>query len=209
MDSLKRRLGLVIVLSGPSGAGKTTVYRQLLEQRADVEFSVSCTTRPPRTGETDGRDYHFISREDFLLRRDQAAFLEHAEVHANYYGTLREEVERRIAAGVSVLLDVDVQGARAIRKAVADTPLAAHTIFIFTAPPSVDLLEFRLRKRDTDSEAVIQTRLSNAREELTAWREYDYFLVNDGVKEAVRDFSAIIDGALQKTSQWLSTPWEK
>ena len=205
----KNKLGLVIVLSGPSGSGKTTVYRQVLDRRKDVEFSVSCTTRSPRPGETHGRDYHFISREDFLTRRDQGLFLESAEVHANYYGTLREEVERRVAAGVSVLLDVDVQGARSIRQAVAGTPLAAHTIFIFTAPPSVDLLEFRLRKRGTDSEAVIQTRLTNAREELTAWREYDYFLVNDGVDAAVRDLTTIIDGALQKTTQWKSTPWEK
>lgn len=209
MTSPQKKLGLMIVLSGPSGSGKTTVYRQVLDQRGDLEFSVSCTTRPPRAGEAHGRDYHFISREDFLTRRDQALFLESAEVHTNYYGTLREEVERRINAGVSVLLDVDVQGARSIRRAVESTPLAAHTIFIFTAPPSVDLLEFRLRKRGTDSEAVIQTRLGNAREELTAWREYDYFLVNDGVEDAVREFSAIIDGALQKTSQWLSTPWKE
>lgn len=196
------------MLSGPSGSGKTTVYRQVLQQRHDLEFSVSCTTRLPRTGEMQGRDYHFISRDDFLVRREQALFLESAEVHKNYYGTLRKEVEQRIAAGVSVLLDIDVQGARAIRQAVAGTPLQNHTIFVFTAPPSVDLLEFRLRKRGTDSDAVIQTRLTNARQELTAWREYDYFLVNDGVEKAVEDFHAIIDGALQQTSQWTTTPWK-
>lgn len=205
--SAEPRYGIVLVLSGPSGSGKTTVYRQVLEERRDLEFSVSCTTRPPRPGEENGKDYWFVSRDVFLARQQQNLFLESARVHTNYYGTPRDEVESRIGRGVSVLLDVDVQGARMIRTAVAGTALEAHTVFVFTAPPSVDLLEHRLRKRGTDTETVIQTRLANARQELAAWKEYDYFLVNDGIPEAVRDLHAIIGGALQRTCQWQETPW--
>ncbi len=201
------RFGLVVVFSGPSGAGKTTVYRQLLEQRTDLAFSVSCTTRPPRPGEVDGTDYHFVDRQAFLERVDRGEFLEWAEVHGNLYGTPRPEIERRIAAGLSVILDIDVQGARQVRQRVRGGDLEARTLFIFTAPSRLAVIEERLRRRATDAEATIARRLANTRREMQAWREYDYLVVNDGVDEAVADLAAIIDGARQRIGQLAVDPW--
>lgn len=199
--------GVVVVFSGPSGAGKTTVYKRVLAARKDLDFSVSCTTRLPRQGEVDGEDYFFLCRQEFVSRRDRGDFLESAEVHGNFYGTLRSEVEGRVNNGLSVLLDIDVQGARLIRQGIAGTDLAKHTVFVFTAPPDAATLEKRLRSRGTDDEACIAKRLADSREELAAWTEYDYLLINDTVDQAVADFTAIIEAALKRPVQWQNAPW--
>ena len=173
-----------------------------------LTFSVSCTTRPPRQGECDGADYYFLSREQFLHKRTCGEFLESAEVHGNYYGTLRSEVEDRLGKGLSVLLDVDVQGARQVRREIVGTGLQNRTVFVFTAPPNMRLLEERLRQRATDAEETISKRIANSRQELEAWAEYDFLLVNGPVDQAVRDFLAIVDASLQRTSLWSRPPWE-
>lgn len=200
------RTGLVLVLSGPSGVGKTTVYRQFLARCPSVRFSVSCTTRAPRTGEVDGVDYHFLERGDFQRRVAAGEFLEHAEVHGNLYGTLRAEVERTVCAGGDVLLDIDVQGARLVRASAAPTPLAPCLVFVFVGPPSLAALEGRLRGRGTDAEEVIQRRLRNARAELDAWREYDYLIVNDVLDEAVADLVSVLAAARRATCR-CGAPW--
>lgn len=195
-----------MVLSGPSGVGKTTVYRQFLERCPEIRFSVSCTTRAPRSGEVDGRDYHFLAREDFLRRVEAGEFLEHAEVHGNHYGTLRSEVENVVRAGQDVLLDIDVQGARLVRAAVAGTTLADALVFVFVGPPSLPVIEQRLRGRASDAEEVIQCRLRNAEAELRAWREYDYLIINDTLDKAVADLMAVRAAARRATVR-CGAPW--
>ena len=184
--------GVALVVSGPSGAGKSTVCRGLRAQWPDLHFSVSCTTRTPRPGETNGVEYTFLSPDEFRTRIAQGAFLEHAEVHGNYYGTPRSEVEPFVEAGADVLLDIDVQGARQVRESVQRNGLADRVLFAFLAPPSLAELETRLRGRGTESEDVIQRRLANARREMDAWGEYDYLVVNDEVELAVARLLAIL-----------------
>lgn len=190
-----KRYGVILLVSGASGTGKTTVRDGLMQRVDNLRFSVSCTTRTPRSGEVDGRDYHFLTPEDFEARVGEGDFLEHAIVHGNRYGTLRSEVEEQVRAGVDVLLDIDVQGARQVFESTRATWLAPLLCTVFIAPPSASDLETRLRRRATDTEEVIQTRLANAREELQAWREYQYRLVNDEVDRAVGDLLAILRAA--------------
>ena len=186
------RYGTALIVTGPSGAGKTTVCRRLLERVPELHFSVSCTTRPRRDGEQDGRDYHFLDRTEFEERVAAGDFLEYAQVHGEFYGTLRSEVERSVAGGQDVLLDIDVQGARQVRQNVADSWLQHGAVHVFFGPPSVAELERRLRGRGTDSEDVIQRRLANARDELQAWREFDYVVINDDVDAAAERLGAIL-----------------
>jgi guanylate kinase len=200
------RRGVLLVLSGPSGVGKTTVYRQFLAQCPDVRFSVSCTTRQPRAGEVDGKDYHFLSREDFERRVGDGEFLEHAEVHGNLYGTLRSEVANDLATGGDVLLDIDVQGARLVRASTAETPLADSLVTVFVGPPSLPVIEQRLRSRASDSEETIQRRLRNAEGELAAWREYDYLIINDVIDVAAAELVAIRQAARCSTVR-CGAPW--
>lgn len=195
-----------MILSGPSGVGKTTVYQRFLAHSPGVRFSVSCTTRAPRAGEADGVDYHFLDRGDFLRRVAAGNFLEHAEVHGNLYGTLRAEVEDTVRTGGDVLLDIDVQGARQVRASAAGTSLAPSLVFVFVGPPSLATLAGRLRGRGTDAEEVIQRRLRNARAELDAWREYDYLIVNDVLDEAVADLISVLAAARRATSR-CGAPW--
>ncbi len=180
--------GELFIVSSPSGAGKTTLIRRVLEDPAlsRLYFSVSHTTRPPRTGETDGREYHFVSRETFVALREADGFLESAEVHGNLYGTSRGEVEPRLAAGIDVLLDIDVQGARQVRSRIPDV------VKIFVFPPARDVLEARLRARGTDSPESVNRRLAAAAREMAEFGEYDYAIINDRLERAADDLRAIL-----------------
>ncbi|WP_146436083.1 guanylate kinase [Blastopirellula retiformator] len=185
------RTGKLVILSGPSGSGKTTVVRELLAlAEPKLELSVSATTRPPRAGEVDGRDYHFLSSEEFHRRKEAGAFLETFEVFGNgyWYGTLRSEVERRLTQGISVLLEIDVDGALEIVKQFP----AAVTIFL--SPGSLEELERRLRGRATEPEETIQRRLAAAKRELAAMGQYKYQIVNDvgAVNETVQRLAEVI-----------------
>jgi guanylate kinase len=176
-----------LILSAPSGAGKTTIARELLARRSDLGYSVSCTTRPPRPGEVDGRDYKFISRAEFLERRARQEFAESAEVHGNLYGTLRSEVEQVLRSGRHVVMDIDVQGAAQFRVSFP----GAVTVFVL--PPSADELLRRLRSRSTERPEQLAARLRSALEELRAVEQYRYVVVNDYLEQAVKRVSAIID----------------
>lgn len=176
-----------VILSAPSGSGKTTIARRLLESRPDVGYSVSCTTRPPRAGEVDGRDYRFLSESDFVRHRDDGEFAEWAMVHGYHYGTLRSEVSRVLASGQHVLMDIDVQGARQFGAAFPDT------VLIFVLPPSGDVLMRRLAGRKSESTERLLTRLRNARAELSEVGRYHYVVINDELERAVEQVGAIID----------------
>ncbi|HEX4685016.1 MAG TPA: guanylate kinase [Gemmatimonadaceae bacterium] len=176
-----------IILSAPSGGGKTTIARQLLERRADVGYSVSCTTRTPRPREANARDYYFLTKDEFLARRDEGEFAEWAEVHGNLYGTLKSEIARVLGLGRHVILDIDVQGARQIQ---AVFPTA---VTIFVLPPSGEVLLERLKQRKTESPQQLVARLNSALQELRAVEEYEYVVVNDDLDRAVQRVNAIID----------------
>ena len=176
-----------IILSAPSGGGKTTIARELLTRRTDLGYSVSCTTRSPRAGEVDGRDYYFLSRGEFEQRRDAGEFAESAEVHGNMYGTLRSEVARILGAGKHVVMDIDVQGARQFTRAFP------QSVTIFVLPPTTEVLLERLRRRRTESKEQLAKRLQSALQELQAVDQYEYVVVNDDLESAVRRVSAIID----------------
>ncbi len=179
-----------LILSAPSGAGKTTIARALLKRRSDLGYSVSCTTRSPRRGEVDGRDYRFLSREEFLERRARDEFAESADVHGQLYGTLRNEVDRVLGSGRHVVMDIDVQGALQFKAAFP----GAVTVFVL--PPSADVLLRRLRERRTESPEQLIERLRSAVDELRAVDEYEYIVVNDELERAVARVSAIIDAEL-------------
>jgi len=176
-----------VILSAPSGGGKTTIARELLAAREDLGYSVSCTTRTPRPGEMDGRDYFFLSRAEFARRRERGEFAESAEVHGNLYGTLRSEVQRVLDAGKHVIMDIDVQGAQQFLR------VFPQSVTIFVLPPSGDVLLDRLRQRQTESKDQLAKRLLSALQELQAVEWYEYVVVNDELAKAVHRVSAIID----------------
>jgi guanylate kinase len=176
-----------IILSAPSGGGKTTIAKTLLGRRQDLGYSVSCTTRAPRPSEVPGRDYYFISRAEFLAKREEGAFAESAVVHGNLYGTLRSEVERVLAAGRHVVMDIDVQGAVQFMRAFP------HSVTIFILPPTAEVLLERLRARKTESAAQLAARLQSALQELQQVAEYEYIVVNDDLERAVSSVESIID----------------
>lgn len=178
--------GKLLVVAGPSGAGKATLVRALLAADAKVQLSISFTTRAPRDGEEDGRDYHFVSRDEFQAMVNRGEFVEHAEVHGNLYGTSQKWITDSMDAGVDILLEIDVQGAQQVRRLFADT------VGIFILPPSRDILEQRLRNRGTESEEAIVRRLANAREEISRVDEFDYVIVNEHIDVAVRDIIGIV-----------------
>jgi guanylate kinase len=179
--------GKLFVISAPSGTGKTTLLRRVMAHLPGLSFSVSHTTRPPRPGEKNGIDYHYVSKAEFLAMIDQGLFLEHAEVHANLYGTSWAAIDQQCQAGLDVILDIDVQGASILRRS---RQLAAAYIFI--SPPSIAELEKRLRGRGTESEEMLAIRLANARIEVQAVKEYEYLVINDQLEETVDLLSSII-----------------
>jgi len=176
-----------LVLSAPSGVGKTTIARRLMAQRADVGYSVSCTTRAPRPTEADGVDYQFLADPEFIAKQERGEFAEWALVHGKRYGTLRSEVQRVLDAGRFVLMDIDVQGARQF---IGSFP---QSVLVFVLPPSVEALVDRLRSRNTESDAQLAERLRNAHTELQDVTRYHYVVVNDSLDQAVEKVSAIID----------------
>ncbi len=176
-----------LILSSPSGGGKTTIARMLLRRRQDLGYSISCTTRAPRVGERDGEDYHFLSRDEFSARRANGEFAESAEVHGNQYGTLRSEVDRVFAACRHVVMDIDIQGARQF---VAAYP---ESVLVFLLPPSAEILMGRLTGRQTEAPDAVRRRLIGARDELAAVDQYQYVVVNDDLEIAIAQVASIID----------------
>jgi guanylate kinase len=184
-----------IILSSPSGGGKTTIRKELIALRPDVGYSVSATTRRPRAAEVDGRDYYFLTNGEFLASRDRGEFAESAEVHGKLYGTLRREVDRVLQGGRHVIMDIDVQGAAQF---VQSYPAS---VLIFLLPPSADVLLTRLVARKTEDRSDLIVRLNDARRELMAVGQYQYVVVNGDLSKAIRDVSAIIDAEATRPSR--------
>jgi len=181
-----------LILSSPSGGGKTTITRLLLERRPDVGYSISCTTRAPRNSETNGKDYFFLSKSDFLEKRERGEFAESAEVHGNWYGTLRSQVDIVLGQHKHVIMDIDVQGARQFKAAYPES------VYVFLVPPSAEALLQRLSARQTESAEGFRTRVRAAREELRAAVSYQYAVLNDDLEAAYRLVSSIIDAEAVK-----------
>ena len=187
---MSTRHGIVFVISAPSGGGKSTLLRMLGDE-PDFVYSVSCTTRQPRAGEVDGRDYHFLSVEEFERRVAADEFLEHALVHGNRYGTLKQTVQGSLSAGHDVLMDVDIQGAAQIR-ANADARINGALVDIFLMPPNMAELERRLRRRNTETAEQLALRLSNAAGEMAKWRSYRYAIISGSPMDDFENFRSIM-----------------
>lgn len=199
--SLIHRRGLMLVLSSPSGAGKSTISRALLQRDGQIAMSVSATTRPPRPGEVDGKDYHFMTVETFRGMVDSGDFLEHAKVFDNYYGTPRPPVEQALRAGKDVLFDIDWQGTQQVAQNAR-----ADLVSIFILPPSVEELERRLFTRAQDSEEVVRKRMSKAADEMSHWREYDYIIVNEDLETSIASVEAILRAERLKRDRQAGMP---
>jgi len=194
MQNLQK--GAILVLSGPSGAGKSTIIQAASEEIGEYYFSISTTTRSPRVGEEDGKDYFFVTKERFEEDIKAGDFLEYAQVHGNYYGTSLKPVREALEKGKLVIFDIDVQGHRLVRAKMNDITTSA-----FITPPALNELETRLRARCTDDESVIRQRIENAKEEILAVGEYDYTIINDTIDDAAREFVIVAKAARLKQSQ--------
>ncbi len=193
---------LLVVISAPSGGGKTTLCHQLLTARPEMTRAITCTTREPRKDEKDGEDYYFLDAGSFLKRVQAGNFLEHATVYGHSYGTLKSEVLGKLRLGKDVLLNVDVQGAAAIRKCAEEDPeLKRALVTVFLTPPSLGVLEQRLRKRGTDATPVIQKRLGVARQEIAQWKNFEYLLTSRTVAEDLAGIQAIVDAEKMRTGR--------
>ena len=194
------RRGLLIILSSPSGAGKSTLAKRLMLWDPSIRFSVSATTRAPRPGEVDGREYYFRSREEFTAMIASGDMLEHAEVFGNYYGSPKGPVEQAMSEGRDTLFDIDWQGGQQVR----NSSLGKDVISIFVLPPSIAELESRLRGRAQDSDDVIAGRMQKSRDEISHWAEYDYVLVNDDLDQTEQTLCRIIEAERQRRDR---QPW--
>lgn len=190
---------MLLVVSGPSGSGKTTLCRRLADA-GEVRYSISCTTRDPRPGEEDGRDYHFLSRGEFEQRMAAGDFLEHAEVHGNLYGSLKSEVLSHLNAGVDVVMDIDVQGAQQVRECT-DLEIRRAFVDLFVMPPSEKELHARLAGRGTDGVETIALRMKNALDEMRYWREYTYMLLSSSREEDYSRFSSLVAAERMRVSR--------
>ncbi len=190
------RKGFPIILSAPSGAGKTTLSREIIKQHPEIHYSISVTSRPPRQVEVDGQDYHFVSVAEFEKMLENKEFAEWAMVHDNYYGTPKKQIEARIDRGTDVIMDIDTVGARSIKR------LFPQSVCIFVLPPSLEELGTRLRSRATDSEEVINKRLNRAKLELLEIGDFEYFIINDRFEDAVTQVRAIIEAERCKLSRY-------
>lgn len=190
-----KRLGIIFILSAPSGAGKTTLYNSLKKLYPEIELSVSCTTRSRRPGEVNGRDYRFLSNAQFARLQQRGAFAESAKVHDHFYGTPKQPLERCVRAGRDILLDIDVQGARQIKRSFPEA------VSIFVLPPSLHELERRLAARGTDGPEIIRRRLANAKGEIGEIIHYDYYIVNRDLRAAVRVLSGIVEAERARISR--------
>jgi len=198
----KNTAPLLILISAPSGGGKTTLCDQLLKARPDMTRAVTCTTRPPRPGEKDGVDYHFLQAGDFLKRVQAGNFLEHATVYGNSYGLLKSELLGKLRQGKDVLLNVDVQGAATIReKAESEPELLRALVTIFLTPTTLAEIETRLNRRGADTEAVIQKRLGVARQEIAQWKNFDYLLISTSKQEDLRRTLAIVEAEKMRVAR--------
>lgn len=187
VDTHIKRRGLMLVLSSPSGAGKTTISRRLLDTDDNLSLSISATTRPPRPGETDGKDYYFVTPERFSAMVDGGELLEHALVFGNNYGTPRVPVEQALEVGRDVLFDIDWQGTQQVRESARD-----DLVSVFILPPSTTELERRLHTRAQDSDEVVRARMAKAADEMSHWAEYDYIIINDSLEKSVEQVEAIL-----------------
>jgi len=190
----------ILVLSGPSGAGKSTIIDAASKEIGEYYFSVSTTTREPREGEENGKDYYFVSKEEFEADIEAGNFLEYATVHGNYYGTSLKPVREALEKGKLVIFDIDVQGHRLVREAMGDVVVSA-----FITPPTLSELESRLTSRGSDNMDVINARIQNAKDEIKAINEYDYVIINDSIEEAKKAFVAIANAARYKMSNTQSS----
>ncbi|GAA5124759.1 guanylate kinase [Luteolibacter yonseiensis] len=196
---MSARTGILLVVSGPSGSGKTTLCRRLAGS-GEVHYSISCTTRPPRPGEENGRDYHFLSKEDFFQRLEAGDFLEHAVVHGNLYGSLKSEVLSYLQAGTDVVMDIDIQGAEQVRNC-QDPDIRNAFTDLFVMPPSEEELHARLSGRGTDSAETIALRMTNALEEMSHWRSYAYRLLSSDREEDYSRFQALVTAERLRVSR--------
>ncbi len=198
---MSARIGILLVVSGPSGSGKTTLCRKLAHF-GEVHYSISCTTRLPRADEENGKDYHFLTKEEFAARLEAGEFLEHAVVHGNLYGSLRSEVVSFLDSGVDVVMDIDVQGADQIR-AASDAKIRSSFVDLFVMPPSEVELHARLSGRGTDSAEVISLRMSNALEEMRHWQRYSYRIMSSSKEQDYAKVQALVTAERLRVSRIL------